>query len=298
MAHGRVAADVVHIAVARVACPGAQERVGRILHVDEVPQLRPVTVDLDLAALDRCADEPPDEALAVVLHQLARTVDIGQAQRAGADAEDVVVEDVIVLAGRLVDAVDVGGPHEVRLGDRERVGLPIYLARAGEHDLHARVVAAAGLEERQLAAAVDLEIRVGIPHAVDVAHLSGQVEDHRPVAHEVVHRALLADVCHVHPHPRLDAANVEEIAAVVRDHRVDQQDLRPEVGQLAREVAADEAQAPGDHHLAAAVEGSVISHVRCWPRAGLSGPRRPLRAGVRAPPAPPRGERTRTTTTS
>ena len=71
------------------------------------------------------------------LMQLARAVDVGQAQRAGADAEDVVVDQVVVLAGRLVDAVDVGRPHEVRFVDRQRIGPAVDLARAGEDDLHA-----------------------------------------------------------------------------------------------------------------------------------------------------------------
>ena len=113
MAIGSIAADVEHFAVARVRRAGPQERVRGVVHVDEVAHLRAVAEDLDLAVLDRQADEPADEALAVVLDQLARAVDVGQPQRAGAHAEDVVVEQVVVLAGRLVDAVDVGRPDQV-----------------------------------------------------------------------------------------------------------------------------------------------------------------------------------------
>ena len=50
---------------------GAQERVGRIVDVDEVAHLRAVAVDLDLAVLEREADEPADEALAIVLDAAA-----------------------------------------------------------------------------------------------------------------------------------------------------------------------------------------------------------------------------------
>ena len=53
---------------------------------------------------------------------------------------------------------------------------------------------AARLEQRQLAAAVDLEIGVRIPHAVDVADLPGEVEDDLATAHQVVHRARLPHV--------------------------------------------------------------------------------------------------------
>ena len=46
---GLVAADVEDFAVARVGRARAQERVGGIVHVDEVAQLRAVAEDLDLA---------------------------------------------------------------------------------------------------------------------------------------------------------------------------------------------------------------------------------------------------------
>ena len=54
------------LAVARVGRAGAQERIDRIVDVDEVAHLRAVAEHLDLAVLEREADEPADEALAVV----------------------------------------------------------------------------------------------------------------------------------------------------------------------------------------------------------------------------------------
>ena len=92
---------------------GAQERVGSIVDVDEVADLRAVAVNLDLAALDRQPDEPADKTLAIVANELAGTVDVGQPQRTRTDAEDVVVDEVVVLAGRLVDAVDVRRPDQM-----------------------------------------------------------------------------------------------------------------------------------------------------------------------------------------
>ena len=52
MADRLVAADVEHFAVAGVGRARPQERVGGIVDVDEVAQLRAVAEDLDLAALD------------------------------------------------------------------------------------------------------------------------------------------------------------------------------------------------------------------------------------------------------
>ena len=78
------------------------------------------------------------------------------------------------------------------------------------------------------------------------------------VAHQVVHRAVLADVRDVDAHAIVDAVDVEEIAAVVGDERVDEQDVGVELDEAPREVAADEAQAAGDHHSPAPVELAVV----------------------------------------
>ena len=74
---------------------------------------------------------------------------------------------------------------------------------------------------------------------------------------------LLPDVGDVDADAIGDAVDVEQVAAVVGDQRVDEQDVGAEVDELAREVAADEAEPAGDHHAAAAVELAVVAgHVR------------------------------------
>jgi hypothetical protein len=150
-------------------------------------------------------------------------------------------------------------------------------------------VAAARLEQRQLAAAVDLEVGVRVEHAVDVADLAGEVEDHLAIAHQVVHRRLLPDVGDVDADLRLDAVDVEEVPAVVVDEGVDQQDVGAERGQLAGQVAADEAEAAGHHDAAAAVELAVVgAHARGDPLPG--GRWRETPAGTSTAPAPGRAD--------
>src|SRR5581483_6557027 len=113
---------------------------------------------------------------------------------------------------------------------------------------------AARFENRELAAAVDVEIRVRIADAVDVAHLAGEVEDDGAILHEVVHRALLPDVGDVDLDAVRDAVDVEQVAAVRGNQRVDEKDVRAEIDEPAREVAADEPEAAGHHDPAPAVE--------------------------------------------
>ena len=84
------------------------------------------------------------------------------------------------------------------------------------------------------------------------------------VADQDVHRAARWRTSRdVHAHAVLDAGDVEQVAAVVGDHRVDEQHVGAEIDELPREVAADEPEAAGDEHAAAAVELPVISRHSC-----------------------------------
>ena len=56
----------------------------------------------------------------------------------------------------------------------------------------------------------------------------------------------------------LDAADVEQVAAVFGDERIDDQHPGTERGELMGEIAANESEPAGDHHLAVAVEGAEI----------------------------------------
>jgi hypothetical protein len=106
---------------------------------------------------------------------------------------------MVVLTGDLVDAVHVGRPHQMIFGNGQRAGPSVHLTRAGVDDFGAGVVMAARFEQRELRAAVDLEVGVRVAHAVDVADLAGEVEDDVLAPHQIVHRARLADVGDIQP---------------------------------------------------------------------------------------------------
>ncbi len=87
---------------------------------------------------------------------------------------------------------------------------------------------AAGFEQRELAAAVDLQVGERVAHRVDVADLAGQVEDHGLVVDQSLHRKDVADIDRADGQARvvLDWLDVEPVAAGIRDERVDDQHLR------------------------------------------------------------------------
>ncbi len=162
------------------------------------------------------------------------------------------------------------------LVDRQRVRTSVDLTRAGEHHAHAGVLRPARLENRQLRAAVDVEIGIRIPHAVDVADLAGEIEDDVLILDEHVHRVSVAQIGDVHANPILEAADVEVVAAVVGEQRVDQQNVGAKRGKLVGQVAADESEAARDHHAPAAVEIPIghrypRSSGPAWPTAAPAG---------------------------
>ncbi len=147
------------------------------------------------------------------------------------------------------------------LVDRQSIRAPVHLARPGVNYPDAGVVLAAGLEHRELRAAVDVEVRIWVAHAVDVADLAGEVEDNFPVLHQCVQRRLVAHVGDVDAHAVFQPRDVEPVSAIVGVKRIDDEDVSACIGQTPDEITADKAEPAGHHYPAIAIEGEkVASH--------------------------------------
>ena len=206
------AAEVEDLALRGLARAREQQRLHDVVHVVHVAPLLALAVEFDDAALDRLPHEPADEALPVVAQQLARAVGVRQTQADGARAVDAVVEQVVVLGGELVDAVDVHGRDAVLLVEREIERLAVDLPRAGEDDLHVRVEVAAGFEERELGRAVEFEVALRVLHRVEVADVAREVEDVVHAADEVVDDPVVAHVLDAHLQAVFHVADVVGVA--------------------------------------------------------------------------------------
>ncbi len=190
-----------------------------------------------------------------MLHLVARAVGVGQPKRGRPDSVDVVVQQVVRLAGVVVDAVHVGGGEGMLLVDRLVLRATVLPAGAGKHDLDLGVVMPAGLQDGKLTLAVDLEVREGVLHRIDVAQRSCEVEHQVAVLHEIVHRELVADIRDVHRDAVFKACDVVEVAAVLGNQRIDQEHVRTEVDQPPGNVASDEPESTGDEDAFARVGG-------------------------------------------
>jgi hypothetical protein len=87
-----------------------------------------------------------------------------------------------------------------------------------------------------------------------VTRLTREVEEVVLVANEVPQAVFVTHIRDVHGDRILDSGDVEEIAAVFVDQRIDEHDLRSRLDQFPGEVRADETEPAGDED-ASPVEG-------------------------------------------
>ncbi len=208
-----------------------------------------ITKYLDRFTVYSLANEPADESLTAVFHKLARAISIGQPQGSGADAMDVVIKNMIPLARHLVNAVHVRRVQRMFFIHRQIIWLAILLARPGKDDFHLGIVMPASFQNRQLGATVDLQIRIRVFHAVNVAHLSGEIEDIVHILNQIIHAVLVADVSDIHLDFVFDRFDVEKIAAVLRNEGIDYQHMCAVFYQAMGQVAANKSQAAGDQNV-------------------------------------------------
>ena len=81
-----------------------------------------------------------------------------------------------------------------------------------------------------------------------MADLAGQVKNHILALDQCPHRVRVAHVGNVHTHAPFVACQVEAVAAIVGDQRIDNRHARTEIGQAAGEIRADKTKAAGDQY--------------------------------------------------
>src|SRR5262249_9365400 len=128
------------------------------------------------------------------------------------------------------------------------IGLAVELAGTGEDDFDRRIVFPAGFEDRELSAAIDLQVGVGVAHRIHVAGLTGEVEQIILLLHEVTHAVGVAHVGDVHLNQWLDARDCKKVATLFRYEAVNQKHARADGSEPSRQIRADESQRASDQH--------------------------------------------------
>ena len=171
----------------------------------------------------------------------------------------VVEQQMIGLAGHLVDAVDVGRAQRVLLVDRQVARPAVDLARAGMHDRDLRRHLAARFEQLQLRRAIDREVVFRRVHRIEMAGLAGQIEQEILAGKQMAHRRRVADIGDVdrRTRDRRISAMLAGLAPPSGDHAVEQHQLGAEPDEAARQRRADQPDAAGDQHPRATERGKI-----------------------------------------
>ena len=123
---------------------------------------------------------------------------------------------------------------------------PVDLTGAGENYSDGRIAGAAGLEDGELRPAIDFQIRNRIKHRIEVAGLTGQIEEKVFPANERLQTVSISHVGDIDAHLVSEPLDIEEITAVLGDEAVNQGKVRSETGKPSRQVGANKAQSSRD----------------------------------------------------
>jgi len=149
--------------------------------------------------------------------------------------------------------------EDMTLVDREKIRSPINLPRAGINDPDGGVVFPARFKNKQLGPAIDVEIHKGILHGVEMARLSGEVEQVVLTLDQVSHAELIPNIGDVDSNPVFITFKIKEVAPILRNKAVYDRHSSPDIGQRPGQVASDETQPPGDEDALVGEIGE-ISH--------------------------------------
>src|SRR5580700_341720 len=225
-----------------------QEGLDTVVDVGEVAELL-ASPNLERLALEEQANPNAHKRLPRVLDSHPRSIRVRQPQDARRQLVDVIVQTVIKLARQLVDAVDVDGTQRMPFIDGQPFGPAVDLARAGKHNPRGRVEFPTRLENRELGAAIDLEVGERVLHRIEMARLSRQVEQKVLPGHVRAKTVGIANVGNIDADPTLQAVDIEAVATVFGHEAVDQRDRSSQVDEPPREVRADKAKSARDQDL-------------------------------------------------
>src|SRR6185503_2814172 len=118
----------------------------------------------------------------------------------------------------------------------------INLAGTRKDNLHTAIVLAAGFKNRQLRASVDVQVRLGIQHRIEMTGLASQIENIILVLDKILDGVRIAYVGDIDADPIPDVVDVKKISSILRNQAVNDRHVGAHVQQPTGEVGPDETQ--------------------------------------------------------
>src|SRR2546427_4821188 len=252
-------AQVENLAVYILAGRRQEKCLHGVINVCEIAQLRS-TPDLKRFTFQ---NEPYPEAqkgLASILDTHARSIRVGQTKDTRPNSVHIVVKDVVLLAGHLIDAIYIYRATPMLFIHGQVGGPTIKLAGTGEHDLNGTVVFTTRFQDGKLSSRVDVQISKGIMHRVQVTGLPSQVKQVILTLNQIPHGVLVANISDIKPEFTFAAVHIKQVTAIFRDEVIDQNYFRSLFYQSTSQVRANKAHAASDEHLRTYKQICAVGH--------------------------------------
>src|SRR5262252_5590529 len=175
----------------------------------------------------------------------------------------VVVDLKELLGGQTRQLVDAARTYRMIFRDRQHHRAPVLTARSPVDEPRRRIHPAAGFEQHGRALDVHLDVGERMAQAQHVVVLPGEMEHVVLAGHEVLEARLIPDVAEVDGDAISDRLHVEEVAAVIVEHRVEQRHAGAEGNQADGEIAPEESQTSGDRDFTIAKALETGAHEGC-----------------------------------
>jgi hypothetical protein len=229
-----------------------QQRPYNVADVEAITELGSIAIDLNRLAKEPAANEHWEKPEIILEEALARSVDVGQAHRTSSKSVHPGVKEMELLGGKFVDPVHVDRRGRMFFVDRQVERPSVYLPSTRVHNDCVRRMPSDQLQEREMAAGVQVQVAHRIRHRFQMTHLPRDVEDH---VHSLKNRrddSCVIDVSDDDLADRADVVQVARVAAMSRDQGVENRDLGARCSERVDHVGSDKAEATGDHAAQAA----------------------------------------------
>ena len=136
----------------------------------------------------------------------------------------------------------------MKFAHRQTLRTSINLPRAGENNLYVRIVVTAGLKQGQLCGTIQFQIVTWVEQRVEVAHLSGEIENNVDTTNDVIDNVVISDIAVNEFDTIGDAVEVKRITSLFRQQRINDCHFNTQINECVREITANKPHATGDQH--------------------------------------------------
>jgi len=181
-----------------------------------------------------------------MLHELPRPICIDQSQGDGVNPMRLAVHHVESFTRHLADAIDVDRLQDMGFFERKAFRPSIGLTRSGINHSGIAIFMPAGFQNCERGNRVQMQVLERLLHRLDVADMTGEVEDELFPANQPPYQIKVATISFDHFDIVLDRLDIKVVAPTGWMHRIEKSYRGAGFDEANCEIASNEAETAGD----------------------------------------------------